>query len=317
MPNDKNTVIFQSESGAIELKVDILNDTVLLTQNQVANIFSVNKSAISKHIKNIFESKELNKETTVSILETVQLEGKRSIKRKIEYYNLDLVISIGYRVNSIKATKFRQWATLILRSHIKHGFTLNKNRIEENQQRLLSLIEELKVIQESANSGSIELIQFFASTWFSLKAFDANDFAPKNNFTKQDLVITAADLYSELSIFKKELQVSDLFATEMRPNALQGIVGNVWQSFSGKDVYPSIEEKVVHLFYFIVKDHPFFDGNKRCGAFIFIWILGKTGILNQFKLSPQALTVITLLVAQSKPQDKDRIIELLLMLISA
>jgi len=319
----KNQVaIYQSESGAIEISVDSNKETLLLTQQQVAQLFDVNKPAISKHVKNIFASAELEKESTVSILETVQMEGDRQVIRKIEYYNLDLVLSIGYRVNSIKATMFRRWATKTLKEHIVKGYSVNKERIALNYKLFLKAIEDVKaLLPESGKTDTaniLELVSIFADTWFSLNAYDAEEL-PKTGITKNQVEITANELKNALQELKKELiaknEATDLFSMERQENNIESIVGNVFQSFGGEYVYPTVEEKAANLLYFFIKNHPFIDGNKRSGAFAFIWFLQKAGLLNMERLNPNVLTAVTLLIAESNPRDKGRMIGLILLIL--
>jgi prophage maintenance system killer protein/predicted XRE-type DNA-binding protein len=319
----KNQVaIYQSKSGAIEISVDSNKETLLLTQQQVAQLFDVNKPAISKHVKNIFASAELEKESTVSILETVQMEGDRQVIRKIEYYNLDLVLSIGYRVNSIKATMFRRWATKTLKEHIVKGYSVNKERIALNYKLFLKAIEDVKaLLPESGKTDTaniLELVSIFADTWFSLNAYDAEEL-PKTGITKNQVEITANELKNALQELKKELiaknEATDLFSMERQENNIESIVGNVFQSFGGEYVYPTVEEKAANLLYFFIKNHPFIDGNKRSGAFVFIWFLQKAGLLNMERLNPNVLTAVTLLIAESNPRDKGRMIGLILLIL--
>jgi death-on-curing family protein len=314
--------IYQTPNGAVEVKLDQSKETIMLTQQQVGQLFNVQKAAISKHINNIFKTKELEKKSTVSILETVQIEGKRKIIRKIEYYNLDLILSVGYRINSINATKFRQWTTKILRSHILEGYTINKSRISKNYETFLKTVEEVKQLltkkSEIKTENILELIKMFASTWLSLQAYDKSEL-PKNGSTKKQVKITSEQIFETLIKFKNELiskkTAGELFGIEKEKGSVTGIIGDVFQTFNNQDLYPTIEEKAAHLLYFIVKNHPFVDGNKRSGALAFIWFLNKANILNTQKLSPIALTALTLLVAESNPKDKERIIKLILLLL--
>ncbi|MFH1683715.1 MAG: virulence protein RhuM/Fic/DOC family protein [Candidatus Margulisiibacteriota bacterium] len=272
--NKNRLVIYQGPAGDVEVRLDSSQETVLLTQQQVAQLFNVQKAAISKHVNNIFNSRELDKNSTVSVLETVQTEGKRHILRKIEYYNLDLVLSIGYRVNSLSATKFRQWATKTLRKHIIKGYTINRKRIAKNYGSFMTAVEGVRALLppgSQVDSASIlELIKLFAGTWFSLAAYDKGSFG-KGKITRKRVVLAAADLAGGIAELKAQLlkkgEASDLFALERAGSSLEGIVGNVMQTFDGKDLYPSTEEKAAHLLYFIIKSHPFADGNKRSGAF--------------------------------------------------
>ena len=323
MENIKNEIaIYQSESGAIEIAIDFKKETLLLTQQQVAQLFGIKKAAISKHVKNIFASAELEKESTVSILETVQKEGDRKIVRKIEYYNLDLVLSIGYRVNSLNATRFRRWATTTLKEHIIKGYSINKERIASNYKLFLKALDDVKaLLPESSKTDTVnilELVSIFADTWFSLNAYDAEEL-PKAGITKNHIEITANELRNTLQELKKELvaknEAADLFGIERKEKNIENIVGNVFQSFGGEYVYTTVEEKAANLLYFFIKNHPFIDGNKRSGAFAFIWFLQKAGLLNIQRLNPNVLTALTLLIAESNPKDKDRMIGIILLIL--
>ncbi|MCX6730020.1 MAG: virulence protein RhuM/Fic/DOC family protein [Candidatus Portnoybacteria bacterium] len=322
MKKPTDIIIYQAKNGAIELKMDVARDTFWLTQQQVAEVFDVQKAAISKHTKNIFDSGELKQKSTVSKMETVQIEGSRKILRTIEYYNLDLVLSIGYRVNSKKATLFRQWATRILRGHITKGFTINKNVIKNNYAEFQKAIENIKYLLPTStnidHADVLELISAFADTWLSLDAYDKS-YLPKNGTTKKQVIFATQELLNAFFDFKKELTkknlASDLFGQERVSGSIEGIVGAIFQSFDKKDLYSTIEEKAAHLLYFMVKNHPFIDGNKRGGAYAFIWFLKKSKILNSAKLTPATLTALTLFVAESNPKDKDRVIGLILALL--
>lgn len=318
----KQLVIYQAKNGAIEFRGDFERETIWGNINQIAKVFSVQKAAISKHLKNIYKEGELDKKATVSILETVQIEGKRKIMRKIEYYNLDAIISVGYRVNSKHATRFRVWATKILKQHLLDGYTLNKKRIGQNYEKFMQAVADVKVLLPANNQVKtediLELVNAFAETWFSLESYDKDNF-PKGGTSKKKIVFTGEELSRVLFDFKKELitkkQATDIFGQERNKDAIQGIIGNVFQSFGGKDVYPTAEEKVAHLLYFIVKDHPFVDGNKRNGAFAFIWFLRKVKLL-RISLTPEALTALTLLVAESDSKEKNKTIGLVLLLLN-
>jgi len=312
-------VVYQTRTGEIHINVDNNKETLLLTQQQVARIFDVQKAAISKHIKNIFETDELDKKATVSKKETVQKESNRAVVRNIEYYNLDLVLSIGYRVNSKKATLFRQWATRTLRSHIVDGYTINRSRIAKNYENFIEAVEKVKLLLPASglvDAGSaLELIKLFADTWVSLHSYDTSAL-PIVGITKKQVLITAEELSRELDLLKQsQTDASELFGAEREHGSVAGVIGNVFQSFGGKDLYPSIEEKAAHLLYFIVKNHAFIDGNKRSGAFAFIWFLRKARLLDTSKMTPVALTALTLLVAESDPAHKENIIGLILLLL--
>ena len=319
--NNKELAIFQAENGAIELKVDAKEETIWATQSQIAELFSVTPQNITIHLKNVYRRGELDQEATCKESLQVQVEGKRKVKRKVKEYNLDVLISVGYSVGSAIGTNFRKWATKTLKDHITKGFTINPVRIEKNYQDFLETVEDIKLLaKENKNISSddiLELVKTFSSTWFSLESYDRQEF-PKRGYTKKDLKISIDDLYQEITKFKKELlaknEATELFAQEKNIGNLKGILGNVMQSVFGKDAYETVEEKAAHLLYFIIKNHPFNDGNKRTGAFSFIWFLQKATYNFKNKISPETLTVLTLLIAESNPKDKDKMIGLVLLL---
>lgn len=316
-------IIYQTELGSLELKADIQHETIWLTQQQVAELFDVQKAAISKHVNNIFAADELDQKATVSILETVRSEGGRAIKRRIEHYNLDLVLSIGYRVNSKRATHFRQWANRVLKEHIVKGYSLNPQRLEKNYAQFLEAVAEVKKLlppDSTIDHGNVfELMTLFAETWLSLDAYDRDGLAPMGG-TKKQVDITADQLQHALKELRESLiakgEATALFGTERNEGNLTGIVGNVFQSFGKQELYPTIEEKAAHLLYFIIKNHPFVDGNKRSGAYAFIWFLKQAQILDLTRMNPPALTALTLLIAESNPSDKDKMVGLVCKLLS-
>lgn len=320
---NNNLVIFQAKDGALEIKMDNNNETVWATQAQMASIFDVNTQAITKHIKNIYDEGELEENPTCSILEQVQIEGERKIKRKIKFYNLDLIISVGYRINSIQGTRFRQWATKTLKQHITQGFTINSKVLENHTAKFLEAMEAIKQLSQNTSqidkNEVLDLVKVFAKTWFSLDKYD-KDSLPKSGSTKTEIVLSSRQLYQDIQAFKQDLisqnQATDLFAMEKNSGNLEGVFGNVFQTAFGQDVYPTLEEKAAHLLYFIIKNHPFNDGNKRTGAFSFVWFLQHAGIQFANIITPETLTSITLLIAESKPEDKDKMVGLVLLLLN-
>lgn len=318
----QGVVIYQAKSGAIELRGDFTRETLWATQAQIAGAFDVDVRTINEHIKNIYKSDELIEKSTIRKFRIVQKEGKREIEREINHYNLDLILSVGYRVNSKRATQFRQWATKTLRTHIVDGYTINRTRVGKNYDAFMKAVADVRALLPAgmqSDTGSIlELVRMFADTWMSLDAYDKEALDLKKP-TKKKVALTGALLTESVVVLKGELikkgEATDLFATERNRNALEGIVGNVMQAFAGADVYPSIESKAAHLLYFIVKNHPFIDGNKRTGAYSFVWFLSRAKVLDTRRLTPEALTALTLLIAESNPRDKDKLIGLVMMLI--
>jgi len=277
MSEENDIIIYQAENGAIEFKADVGQETVWATQKQLAEVFSVDVRTINEHIINIFKTNELDSEPTIRKFRIVQKEGKRDVSRDIEHYNLDMVISVGYRVNSKTATRFRKWATQTLRQHITQGYTINPSRIEKNLHTFLHAVDEVKALaknnQQLHTDDVLALVAAFAHTWFSLESYD-EDKLPQQGRNHQLITVEADELYQAVEILKQNLleksQATNLFAQEKNKGSLAGILGNIYQSAFGEDVYPTLEEKAANLLYFIIKNHAFNDGNKRTAAFAFI-----------------------------------------------
>ncbi len=319
----KEVIIYQAKSGAIEFKGDFGKETIWASLDQIAHLFGRDKSVVSRHIKDIFKQKELDPKATVAKNATVQLEGSRRVKRTIEYFNLDVILSVGYRVNSKTATQFRIWATKTLRNYIVDGYAINKTRIAKNYEQFLNVVEDIKKLLPAGSATEskdvVELVTLFADTWLSLDAYD-KELLPKGKLTKKKVNLTAEKISKDLSNLKQTLlqksEATDIFGTERNAGSVAGIIGNVMQTFGGRELYPTAEEKAAHLLYFMVKNHPFIDGNKRSGAFAFVWFLRQADILDVSKLTPSALTALTIMVAESNPEHKDKITKLILNLIS-
>jgi len=316
-----NLIIYQAENGAIQLRSDATAETIWASQKQLAEVFNVDVRTINEHIKNIFSEDELEENLTIRKFRIVQKEGTKEVSRNISHYNLDMIISVGYRVNSKVATKFRRWATQTLKQHITQGYTINQKMLDEKKDLYLQAINDIQKIASQGDLVStnrvLDIIKSFSGTWFSLQSYDEGT-TPNSGFTSSGLEIDIQELYADVASLKTELekkgQATELFAQEKTPQALQGIIGNVMQTAFGNDVYETLEEKAAHLLYFVIKNHPFNDGNKRTGAFVFLWFLRKSGIDFKNNITPQALTALTLLVAQSDPNDKDRIVGLILLM---
>ncbi len=310
--------IYQTKSGSIELRQDFSRETFWASLDQISGLFGRDKSVISRHIKNIFKDGELKESSVVAKNATTARDGK---VYEVFFYNLDMILSVGYRVNSKIATQFRIWATKILKQHITKGFTINQNKINKNRQEFLKAVEDIKLLtknnQNVQTEDVLELIKSFSYTWFSLDKYDKNSF-PKTG-TKKKINITSKDLYQGLSKLKRELidrgEASELFSQEKTPGNLEGIVGNVFQAVFGREVYKTVEEKAAHLLYFIIKNHPFNDGNKRSGAFAFIWFLNKAKFNFKDRINPGSLATLTILIAESNPKDKDKVIGIILLIL--
>jgi len=309
-----DTVIYQTKNGAISLKQDVSSDMLWASQNHIADIFEVNRPAVTKHIRNILKDKELDENSVRSKMEHTAEDGKTY---KVQFYSLDVILAVGYRVNSKKAIAFRQWATKTLKEHIYKGYTINRNRIQKNYTEFLKSIEDVKTLIPTKSAidhdSVLELVTLFADTWLSLDAYDKDKLITKG-VTRKKVTLTAEKLNNALVELKQNLiakgEATNLFGAERTKDSIRGIIGNVMQSFGGKELYTTIEEKAAHLLYFIVKNHPFTDGNKRSGAYAFIWFLHHAKVLDRTQITPPALTAITLLIAESAPRDKEKMIGL-------
>jgi len=316
--------IIKFMDGEVEVNVKLKDETIWITQKQMCELFGRDKSVISRHIRNVFKNGELDKNLVVAIFATTASDGK---VYQVEYYNLDVIISVGYRVNSKKATKFRQWATKILKDYILKGYALNKKKLKENFEEFKKEIELLQKTIKNQNIGEIEakgflnIITKYSKSWIILNQFDENRLQiPQGKESK--FILDYDEAVREIEKLKNDLilkqEATELFGME-RENSFKGIIRNIYQTFGGVDLLPTIEEKAANLFYYIVKDHPFVDGNKRIGAFMFVLFLNKNNYLydseGDLKINSNALVSLALLIAHSKPQEKDLIIKLIMNLI--
>jgi prophage maintenance system killer protein len=329
-------VIYRDNNDEIIVDVKVQDETVWLSLNQLTELFDRDKSVISRHIKNIFNEEELEEDSVVAKFATTASDGK---VYNVDYYNLDMIISVGYRVNSKRAVEFRRWATGILKDYLIKGYSINHKKLmvvglEELKQTVLLLSNTLlnQGLVNDMGTELLKLIKAYGRTWELLLKYDEDrlempTFQTSNKeYNKLEYSIAKyaiERLKSEL-IHKKE--ATNLFGHE-RSGALEGIIGNLYQTFDGKELYPSIEEKAAHLLYFIIKDHPFSDGNKRIGCLLFLFYLSTKGVVNTIKsneageyiyekyVTPESLTMLALLIAESDPMEKEIMIKLTVNLI--
>jgi len=327
---NNHIALYQSTGGAIEVRLDVNKNTIYLTQQQVAELFSVKKSAISKHVKNIFFSGELDKKSTVSILETVQTEGKRKVKRKIEHYNLDLILSVGYRVNSVNATKFRRWSTGILRQYLLRGYAINERRLNEVKNKFNELKQTVTFLQRHSKkkllkgqeTEILQLLADYSKTLSLLRQYDQKSIKTQKG-KDSEFALKYENCREIIDQLKQNLiekgEAGDLFAQEQGA-AFISIIRGLYQTFNKKSLYPTVEDKAAHLLYLIVKDHPFIDGNKRSAAFLFVYYLDQSNHLfrssGERKINDNALTALTLLIAESKPQEKEIMVKIIKQLLA-
>ena len=334
MKKEKNekkgeVIIYQAPKGEARVEVRLEKETVWLTLNQIAGLFDTDKSGISRHIKNVYDSGELSKDSTVAKIATVQKEGNRQIERCIEFYSLDVILSVGYRVNSQRATQFRVWATKTLKNHLIQGYTINEKRLAEARDKFNELQNAISFLREKSqkelltgqSQEILNLLANYSKTLSLLEQYDTGTVA-KPKGVKAKFVLKYEDCVKIIKEIKKELiskkEAGDLFGSA-RGGAFEGVIKNLCQTFGGKEFYATFEEKAAHLLYFIVKDHPFSDGNKRIGSFLFVYFLDKNNCLykesGEKKINDNALVALALLIAESDPKEKDVLIKIVMNLI--
>lgn len=322
--NKAPIVIYDTADQAVEVRLDAARDTVWLSQRQMAELFGKDVRTVNEHLRNVFAEGELLREETIRDFRIVRQEGRREVARSVEHYNLDVIISVGYRVKSQQGTRFRQWATRILREHLTQGWTLNQQRFETNARELeaaLALVRKAAqspTLDTQSGRGLVDIVSRYAQTFLLLQRYDEGlltepDAQPGGNLPTPDEARAALDK------LKRELmargEATDLFARD-RGDGLASLLGNLDQTVFGEPAYPSVEAKAAHLLYFVIKNHPFSDGNKRSAAFLFVDFLYRNGRLLAANGEPiindVGLAALTLLVAESDPANKDVMIRLVM-----
>lgn len=323
-------VVYEAPDGKVRVDVRLERDTVWLSLGQMADLFGRDKSVISRHLQNVFRSGELERKATVAKNATVQREGGRQVVREVEYFNLDAILSVGYRVNSKRGTQFRIWATNTLREHLLRGYTLNERRLAERglgevRQAVELLARTLSAHALVTDEGQavLDVVRRYTRSWRLLLEYDeqrlgeqpARPVIPAARLTLDDARAAAAKLREELTA---RGEAGPLFGQE-RGDALAGILGAIEQTFGGEPLYPSAQVRAAHLLYFVIKDHPFSDGNKRIGTLLFLDYLRRNGLLlradGQPRLADNAMVALALLIAESEPTQKDLMIRLVLNLL--
>jgi prophage maintenance system killer protein len=315
-------IVFEDQAGILEVK--LRKESVWLTQRQMSELLETSTDNIGLHLKNIYLEGELEEVSTTEEISVVRKEGMRKITRKIKHYNLDAILSVGYRVSSAKATRFRQWATRILHEYVTKGFALNNERLKENAQELqvaLELVRKIANTSELLNDtgkGLVDIITRYTNTFLLLQKYDEGLLTePRTN--QGGVLPTLDEARKKLESLKADLikrgQANNLFALE-RNDSFSALLGNLEQTVFGKPAYPSIESKAAHLLYFIIKNHPFTDGNKRSAAFMFIEFLNRNNHLLDDSGMPiindTGLAALALLVAESDPSQKETMIRLIM-----
>ncbi|MCF6310127.1 MAG: virulence protein RhuM/Fic/DOC family protein [Sulfurimonas sp.] len=319
----KTIELFQAENGAIEFRGDNKHETIWASQKQIAELFTIDRTVVSRHIKNIFKDDELDKKVVCAKFAHTTSHGalkEKTQTREIEFYNLDIILAIGYRTSSKKAIDFRKWASSVLKKYLLNGYAINEKKLTQTKNLLNNLkatIELLSTKEIGQEKEILSLLKTYTKTLSLLESYDKSSIKDfDGNSTSYHL--TYSKVKSVLKSLKSELikkgEATQLFANE-KADELDGIIGNLYQTFGGVELYPSIEDKASHLLYFIIKDHPFNDGNKRSASFLFIYFLDRCDYLyksnGEKKINENALTTLTLLVASSNPNEKEILVKLI------
>lgn len=316
--------IFKTKDNQTEVKVRFEQETVWLDAHMIASLFTVNRPAIVKHIQNIYKSDELLEVSTCSILEQVAADGKL---RKMKLYNLDIILSVGYRVNSKSATQFRQWATQRLKDYLVKGYAINEKRLEEAESKFKELKQAVKLLESVVNAkeitgdeaqGLLKVLSDYAFALDILDQYDHQTLKISETEDKEIFKISYTETIKAIEGLKTKFGGSNLFGNE-KDDSFKSSLATIYQTFDGIDLYPSIQEKAGHLLYFVTKNHSFSDGNKRIAAFLFVWFLERNALLYHEEkkvIDDNALVALTLMIAESKPDDKEMMVKVIINLIN-
>jgi prophage maintenance system killer protein len=303
-------VLYKAPDGGVALDVRLERETLWLNQKQMGDLFDKDTDTIGLHIRNILKEGELDAQSTTEESSVVQREGGRRVTRRVKFYNLDMIISVGYRVNSKRGTQFRIWATRVLREHLVRGYTVNLRRLKELNQAI-RLIGDVARRHELSGDEAKAVLRVVTDYTFALELLDEYDrqkVALGGTTRRPVRAVDYAEAVRIVERLRETFGASRLFGRE-KDASLRGVLGAVTQTFAGRDLYPSLEEKAAHLLYFLVKGHPFVDGNKRIAAALFLWFLEKNRALYRAdgskRIADNALVAMTLLIAESRPADKD------------
>lgn len=321
---DNKIVIYQTEDGRTQLDVKLENETVWLTQAQLVQLFDSSKANVSEHIKHIYEDGELAADSTVRKFRTVQTEGKRQVGRNVTYYNLDLIISLGYRVNTKRGIQFRQWATSVLRDYLIKGYAINQRIREENYQQMVQLVRsmartvKLQDLSKEVRNALLDVVVDYTFALDRLDDYDYQRLSIPESSTEEKFHATYEGAMKVLAELREKFGGSGLFANE-KDDSFKSSIGQIYQTFGGQDLYPTVEEKAAMLLYLVTKNHSFSDGNKRIAATLFLWFMNENGVLyddmHNKRIDDATLVALTLLIAESRPEEKDTMIKVVVNLI--
>ena len=323
---ENKIIIYQSEDGKTQIDVHLENDTVWLTQAQMAELFQTDRTSIVRHIQNIYKIGELDRESTCAKIAQVQTEGHRYVRRTIPYFNLDMIISVGYRINSKRGVKFRQWANKILKDYLIKGYAVNDNIRREQIGELRQLvgilgrtIQSQPLMPSEDSQALFDVVTDYAYALDTLDNYDYERLTIEKTTQEERFHATYNNAIRAIEGLRKKFGGSSLFGNE-KDDSFKSSIGQIYQTFGGKELYPSVEEKAAMLLYLVTKNHSFSDGNKRIAATLFLWFLNNNGILYREdgtkRLADNTLVAITLMIAESKTEEKDVMVKVVVNLIN-
>lgn len=326
MRTNEKIVIYQTADGETAIDVRLENDTIWLSQSQLSELFKTDRTSILRHIKNIYKSEELEESSTCAFFTQVREEGSRIVTRKIPYYNLDMIISVGYRVNSKRGTQFRIWANKILKDYLIKGYAINDKISQKKYMELSQLVHILgRTINsqpELSNRENLDLVNVVTDYTFALDTLDRYDYQElkiENTTSDNKFHATYENAMETILNLKNKFGSSWLFGNE-KDDSFKSSIGQIYQTFDGKELYPSVEEKAALLLYLVTKNHSFSDGNKRIAATLFLWFMQNNGILYNSdglkRISNGTLVALTLMIAESRPEEKDVMVKVTVNLIN-
>lgn len=319
-------VIYQSEEGKTVLDVRLEDDTVWLSQQQMSELFQTDRTVISRHIRNIYKDGELEEISTCAKNAQVRMEGNRMVTRSIPYYNLDMIISVGYRVNSIRGVKFRQWASSVLKQYLIKGYAVNESMRKKQVAELRQLVQMLgRTLRHSPDplkeeqSALVDVVVDYTYALDTLDDYDYQRLGIRNTTAHGAFRATYEGAMQEIRQLREKFGGSALFGNE-KDDSFRSSIGQIYQTFDGMELYPSVEEKAAMLLYLVVKNHSFSDGNKRIAATLFLWFMNNNGILYRKdgtkRIADNTLVAITLMIAESRTEEKDVMVSVVVNLIN-
>lgn len=318
--------IYRSQDGSVQLNVKLENETVWLTQSQMAELFGVDRTSIVRHIRNIYKSEELEENSTCAKNAQVRIEGQRQIVREIPYYNLDMIISVGYRINSKNATSFRRWATSVLKQYLIKGYVINQqlkldryNELKDVVRLMGRAIGMQEKVTTDEYSGLFNVISDYVYALDTLDHYDYQSLSIQQTTKNEPFRATYDNAMEAINALKDKFGGSQWFANE-KDDSFKSSIGQIYQTFGGEELYPSVEEKAAMLLYLVVKNHSFSDGNKRIAAMLFLWFLNNNHVLyaedGHKRIADNTLVALTLMIAESRTEEKDVMVKVVVNLIN-